>query len=224
MYGQTSDTVMAGQCAALNVGHWDHRMIRRGDVLTVPGYFSPEQWYLCSLRLLPREKLLLKSGAEVKFHTGTSDVAAMFYPLRGTHMEGGASGLIQIKTKTPMVAGPGDHFLLRTSSPVRTIGGGLIIEAIERRLKGSRAATSARTCTSEPRLFSTNAASSSTACAGRSHLQLRKRRLLCARRFLTSVCKKSWLISAANRSSCLGRRNIIFIGTRPQRPARNFWN
>lgn len=138
VYGQTSETVMAGQCAALNVGHWDHHEIRRGDVLTVPGYFSPQQWHVCSLRLLPRDKLVLKSGAEVRFHTGTSDVAAMFYPLKGSVMEGGQSGLIQVKTKTPVVAGPGDHFLLRTLSPVRTIGGGLIVEAVEGRLKGSR--------------------------------------------------------------------------------------
>jgi len=138
VYGQTSDTVMAGQCAALNVGHWDHHEIHRGDVLTIPGFFAPQQWYLCSLRLLPREKLLLKSGAEVRFHTGTSDVAAMFYPLTGNYMEGGQSGLIQVKTKTPVVAGPGDHFLLRTASPVRTVGGGLIVEAVQQRVKGNR--------------------------------------------------------------------------------------
>ena len=128
---------MAGQCAALNVGHWDHRAIRRGDVLTLPGYFAPQEWFVCSLRLLPRDKLFLKSGAEVKFHTGTSDVAAMFYPLKGNHMEGGAEGLIQVRTKTPLVAGPGDYFIIRTPSPVRTIGGGRIVEAVDRRLKGS---------------------------------------------------------------------------------------
>jgi selenocysteine-specific elongation factor len=140
VYGQTSEAVMAGQCAALNVGHWDHHEIHRGDVLTVPGYFSPQQWFLCSLRLLPREKLLLKSGAEVRFHTGTSDVAAMFYPLSGNQFESGQSGLIQVKTKSPVVAGPGDHFLLRTLSPVRTVGGGLIVEAVERRVKANRPA------------------------------------------------------------------------------------
>jgi selenocysteine-specific elongation factor len=138
VYGQTSDVVMAGQCAAINVGHWDHHAIRRGDVLTVPGFFSPQEWHLGTLRLLPREKLSLKSGAEVKFHTGTSEVAAMFYPLRGNRMEGGVAGLVQVRTKTPVVAGPGDHFLLRTPSPVQTIGGGRIIEAVDRRLKGSR--------------------------------------------------------------------------------------
>jgi selenocysteine-specific elongation factor len=137
VYGQTSDTLMAGQCAALNVGHWDHRAIRRGDTLTLPGYFTPQEWFVCTLRLLPRDKLFLKSGAEVKFHTGTTDVAAMFYPLKGNHMEGGAEGLIQVRTKTPVVAGPGDYFILRTPSPVRTIGGGRIVEAVQRRLKGS---------------------------------------------------------------------------------------
>ena len=138
VYGQASDAVMAGQCAAINVGHWDHREIQRGATLTVPGYFSPQQWHVCSLRLLPREKLVLKSGAEVRFHTGTSDVAAMFYPLKGHTMEGGQTGLIQVKTKTPVVAGPGDHFLLRMSSPVRTIGGGRIVEALPERVKGGR--------------------------------------------------------------------------------------
>ncbi len=138
VYGQASDAVMAGQCAAINVGHWDHRAIRRGDTLTLPGYFAPQEWFVCMLRLLPRDKLFLKSGAEVKFHTGTSDVAAMFYPLKGNHMEGGAEGLIQVRTKTPFVAGPGDYFIIRTPSPVRTIGGGRIVEAVDRRLKGSR--------------------------------------------------------------------------------------
>jgi selenocysteine-specific elongation factor len=138
VYGQDSDAVMAGQCAAINVGHWDHREIRRGDTLTVPGYFSPQEWFVGSLKLLPHEKLRLKSGAEVKFHTGTSEVAAMFYPLRGSFMEGGTEGLMQVRTKNPIVAGPGDHFLLRTPSPVRTIGGGRIVEAVDRRLKGSR--------------------------------------------------------------------------------------
>ena len=138
VYGKTNDAVLAGQCAAINVGHWDSRDIGRGDVLTIPGFFTPQSWFVGSLRLLPREKLLLKSGAEVRFHAGTSDVAAMFYPLKGNHMAGGGEGLVQIRTKKPVVAGPGDFFLLRTPSPVRTIGGGRIVEAVSQRLKGSR--------------------------------------------------------------------------------------
>lgn len=138
VYGQDSQIVMAGQCAAINVAHWDYRMIRRGDTLVVPGCFSPAEWFVCSLKLLPRDKLRLKSGSEVKFHTGTTEAIALFYPLQGGHMEGGDEGLVQVRTKTPVVAGPSDHFLLRTPSPARTVGGGRIVEAVDRRLKGNR--------------------------------------------------------------------------------------
>jgi selenocysteine-specific elongation factor len=62
----------------------------------------------------------------------------MFYPLHGNSMESGTEDLVQIRTKTPIIAGPGDYFILRTPSPVRTIGGGRIVESVERRLKGNR--------------------------------------------------------------------------------------
>lgn len=138
VYGQDSQTVLAGQCAALNVGHWDQHAIRRGNTLTVPGYFTPAEWCICSLKLLPQDKLRLKSGTEVKLHTGTTEVAATFYSLQGGGMEGGDQGFVQLRTKTPVVVGPGDHFLLRMPSPARTIGGGRIVETTDRRLKANR--------------------------------------------------------------------------------------
>lgn len=138
VYGQPSDTVRAGQCAAVNVRHWDPRTVRRGDTVAVPGYFVPSQWYACKLRMVPEKKLALKSGAQTKFHTGTSEVVAAVYPLHGDRMEPGGEYLVQVRTKTPVVAGPGDHFILRTLSPPRTVGGGMILEALERRLKRNR--------------------------------------------------------------------------------------
>ncbi len=140
VYGRTSDTVLAGQCAAVNVGHWDSQTIGRGDTVTLPGYFSPETYYICKVHLLPREKLHLKHGSELKFHTGTSEVNATVYALEERDLHGGGEYLIQVKTNTPIVAGPGDHFILRTFSPVQTVGGGTIVEAAPRRLKRNRPA------------------------------------------------------------------------------------
>ncbi|MHC4400781.1 MAG: selenocysteine-specific translation elongation factor [Planctomycetota bacterium] len=138
VYGRTSDQVLAGQCAALNVGHWDHHAVARGDTLAVPGYFSAERWYLCELEMLPHEKLALKSGTQVKFHTGTSEMPAAVYPLRGDLVRAGERELVQIRVNEPVVAGPGDHFILRTLSPVQTVGGGMVVEATPRRLKRNR--------------------------------------------------------------------------------------
>ncbi|MCU0873373.1 MAG: selenocysteine-specific translation elongation factor [Pirellulaceae bacterium] len=138
VYGRASDTVLAGQCAAVNVGHWESDAIRRGDTVTLPGYFSPDAWYVCRLRLLPRDKLRLKQGGAVKFHTGTTEVNAAVYSLEEGELREPGEYLIQVRTQTPIVAGPGDHFILRSLSPTQTIGGGTIVEAVSRRLKRTR--------------------------------------------------------------------------------------
>ena len=135
VYGRPTDAVLAGQCAAVNVGHWEAQRIGRGHVIAAPGYFSAQEWYACALRLLPREKLLLKNGVEVKFHTGTAEVPAAVYSMTEGPMLAGNEYLVQVRTRTPIVAGPGDRFILRTLSPVRTAGGGMIVEALQRRLK-----------------------------------------------------------------------------------------
>ena len=138
VYGKPSDTLLCGQCAAINLGHCDAKEVRRGDVLTLPGYFTPQELYVCQLRLLPLEKIALKSGAELKFHTGTSEVNATLYPLESGELRGNSTHIVQLRMKRPIVAGPGDPFILRSFSPVRTIGGGTILEPIERRLKRNR--------------------------------------------------------------------------------------
>ncbi len=139
VYGRTSDTVKAGQCAALNVRQLDQRTINRGDTLTVPGYFTAGQWFACTLKLLPLEKVALKNGTNVKLHVGTAEVGAAVYAMKGEAIRPGEEYLIQIRTNTPVVAGPGDRYIIRTLSPVRTVGGGLIIEGIPGKLKRKRA-------------------------------------------------------------------------------------
>ena len=138
VYGRTSETVLAGQCAAVNVGHWESGEIRRGDTVTLPGYFTPDAWFVCRLRLLARDKLRVKQGGEVKFHTGTTEMNAAVYNLEEGELSEPGEYLIQVRTHAPVVAGPGDHFILRSLAPVQTIGGGTIVEAVSHRLKRTR--------------------------------------------------------------------------------------
>jgi selenocysteine-specific elongation factor len=138
VFNHESDRAMVGQCAALNIPQWDHQDIKRGNVMTIAGYFGPEQWYLCELTLLTQEKNQLKNGSEVKFHTGTSEVIASAYLFQETPLQAGQRCLIQVRLDTPIVAGPGDHFIIRVPSPARTVGGGIIVEAIPGRLRRHR--------------------------------------------------------------------------------------
>ncbi len=103
--------------------------------MTLPGYFVPQQWFVAQLQLLPHEKISLKNAAQVKLHTGTSEVTANVYLLEANRLEAGGQCFAQFYSSGPLVAGPGDHFIVRSLSPVRTIGGGIIVEGLDRKLK-----------------------------------------------------------------------------------------
>ncbi|MBE0536086.1 MAG: selenocysteine-specific translation elongation factor [Phycisphaerae bacterium] len=138
VYSSPAEQVLSGQCAALSVPQWDYRSIVRGNVVTVGRYFAPRQWYLCKLQMLPQDKLFLKTGTQVKFHTGASEVVAKVYLMEGNTITAGREQVVQIHTERPVVAAPGDRFIIRTPSPANTIGGGLIVEAMDQRIRRSR--------------------------------------------------------------------------------------
>ena len=139
VFKHDSDTAQCGQCSAINVPHWDHRTVKRGDVAATEGFFRSEQWYLCSLEILSSHNKMVKNGMEVKFHTGTSEVAGKIYLLEANVVSPGGKCLAQLRLNEPIVAGPKDRFVVRGLSPTRTIGGGEIIEDVPAKLRRSRA-------------------------------------------------------------------------------------
>lgn len=138
VYGRGSDQVKAGQCAAINMRHWNAGQVHRGAVLTLPGYFEPHEWFTARLRLLPEAKLVLKSGTQLKLHTGTAEIPVTAYLLEHDPMAAGDEALVQFRAPAGLVAGPGDPFIVRLPSPARTIGGGMLVEGGSRRLKRNR--------------------------------------------------------------------------------------
>ena len=135
VYKRNSEIALVGQCAALNVPRWEYSTIERGNVVTIGEYFEPRQWYLCKLKILSHIKTPLKNGTKIKLHTGTSEIVATVYLLKDKSVSAGEECLIQVRLNKPLVAGPRDRFILRTLSPVKTIGGGMIVEALADRLK-----------------------------------------------------------------------------------------
>ena len=135
VYKRDSEIALVGQCAALNVPQWDYKTVKRGNVVTLGEYFQPQHWYLCRLHVLAHIKSPLKNGTEIKFHTGTSEIVATVYLLEESRATAGSDCLVQIRLNEPVVAAPRDRFILRTLSPVQTIGGGMIVEALPEKLK-----------------------------------------------------------------------------------------
>jgi selenocysteine-specific elongation factor len=135
VYKQNSEIALVGQCAAINIPKWEYNTIERGNVVTVGEYFQPRQWYLCKLEILTQIQIPLKNGTKIKFHTGTSEIVATVYLLKDKSISAGDECLIQVRLNEPLVAGPRDRFILRTLSPVKTLGGGMIVEALADKVK-----------------------------------------------------------------------------------------
>ncbi|MCK4999894.1 MAG: selenocysteine-specific translation elongation factor, partial [Anaerohalosphaera sp.] len=138
VYGHDSKVVKSGQCAALNLPQIDYKNVQRGNVLTQNKYFEPGRWFLCTLKLLDIEAALVKNGTKLKFHTGTSEVTCTVYLMESNVVCAGQNTIIQLRTEFPIVAGVGDQYILRSLSPVQTIGGGKIIEPVAHRVKRSK--------------------------------------------------------------------------------------
>jgi len=138
VYKRPGQKVLAGQCTAMNIPQLEYSSIERGHVIATPGYFEPRLWCVGSLKLLAHAGALIKSGMRLKLHTGTSELLAAAYPLEGTTIEPGRDALVQFRLESPLTAGPGDRFIIRSLTPVRTIGGGILIDTLAQRVRRNR--------------------------------------------------------------------------------------
>jgi selenocysteine-specific elongation factor len=69
----------------------------------------------------------------VHVHHGTREAPARVAPLEGDRLTPGAEGLVQLRLERPLIAAPGDRFVIRSIAPVDTIGGGRVLDARARK-------------------------------------------------------------------------------------------
>jgi selenocysteine-specific elongation factor len=130
VHGSRSDRAIAGQRTALNLAGADHTELSRGMVLTEPGVFRNTTTIDCTIELLPSAKPL-KHRAPVHFHSGTAEIEAEIRRVSGTAaFEPGAREYARLVLREPALLLPGDRFILRMFSPVLTVAGGVVLDAL----------------------------------------------------------------------------------------------
>ena len=72
----------------------------------------------------------LEHRARVRFHHGTTEAIARVVLLGSDALEQGGETVAQIRLETPILALPGDRFIIRSYSPQTTIGGGVVLDAL----------------------------------------------------------------------------------------------
>jgi selenocysteine-specific elongation factor len=139
-YHSAIEEARAGHSAAFNLTGVDHTKVERGYTLCAPGVFEPSRFFSLNLTLLPSAPRPLKHRAEIKFHVGTSELLGTIQFIDRTSLEPGQHCVCEVMLEHPVVAGIGDHFILRLPSPAQTIGGGRIVRRESAKLARNDAA------------------------------------------------------------------------------------
>jgi selenocysteine-specific elongation factor len=147
--GKSVPRSAAGQRTALNLAGVELEDLSRGMVLTAPDRFRVTQRLDARVTMLPGARPL-KNHARVHFHQGAAEAIAEVVLLDAKRngdataddvrktgsadvLAPGESALAQLRFDVPLLLLPGDRFIIRQFSPVATIGGGVLLDALARR-------------------------------------------------------------------------------------------
>ena len=128
VHGRKEEQGFAGQRVALNLAGLDRELIQRGSVVGTPGIFEQTERMDVRLTLLPDAPRPLKFRDPVHFYLGTARVVGIVALLDRDLLEPGESAIVQIHLDRPLVAHRQDRFIIRSYSPMTTIGGGTVID------------------------------------------------------------------------------------------------
>lgn len=128
VHGEQVREARAGQRVAVNLAGIDRETVIRGDVLAALGSLSPTTIFGARLHMLADARRPLADGARIHLHVGTAEVLARVFCLDRESLGPGDEALVRIKTEEPVVIGRGDRYIIRSYSPMLTLGGGEIVE------------------------------------------------------------------------------------------------
>ncbi|MEG6617593.1 selenocysteine-specific translation elongation factor [Peptococcaceae bacterium 1198_IL3148] len=130
VHGNKVDFAQAGQRVAVNLVGVEVEQIQRGHVVTAQGALTPSFRIDTKLHLLLNAPKALQHRTRVRLHIGTDEIMARVILLDRDELQPGADAYAQLQLEEPAVTSKGDRFVIRSYSPMHTIGGGIIIDAL----------------------------------------------------------------------------------------------
>ena len=134
-HGKPVESATAGLRAGINLQGLEKGDIDRGNVLVLSQTLKPTAVLDVVFQLLSGSPKLLKHRTRVRLHLGTAEALGRAIPLGREEVKPGEEAFMQIRLEKPIVALPGDHFVIRSYSPLLTIGGGEVLDAFPSRHK-----------------------------------------------------------------------------------------
>jgi len=134
-HGHAVSGARAGQRTAVNLQGLERAAIERGDVLGHAGTLVTASTVDGTLELLADAPRPLKTRDRLRFHVGTTEVMARVLFVDRTELEPGQTAFARLRLEAPIVALPRDRFVVRSYSPIVTIGGGTLLDVDPPRMR-----------------------------------------------------------------------------------------
>jgi selenocysteine-specific elongation factor len=129
MHGGARPRVSAGKRVAVNLAGVDVADVPRGSVLATPGAFGVTRRADVHLSMLPGATL--KHGARVRVHQGTAELLARVSVAGAAGLvAAGGEADVRLRFEAPAVLTRGDRLIVRSYSPLVTVGGGVVLDPL----------------------------------------------------------------------------------------------
>jgi len=135
VHGRDVDLVEAGHRTAINLQGIEKDQINRGDMAATPGSMHASTLLDAEFHCLRTTHKELKNRTQVRVHLGTREIVGRILLLETETIAPGETSRIQLLLQEPAAVWPGDHYVIRSYSPITTIGGGIILNNASRKRK-----------------------------------------------------------------------------------------
>ncbi|TDB36948.1 MAG: selenocysteine-specific translation elongation factor [Actinobacteria bacterium] len=130
MHGAQAEKAVAGSRVALNLAGVERDEIDRGDIVAEPGSLTVTDRFDAHIAYLASEEKPFESGTRVHVHHGTREVLGRVLFMDVPALPPGGKGVAQVRLEEPLAPRYGDRFIIRSYSPMWTIGGGVVLDAL----------------------------------------------------------------------------------------------
>ncbi len=138
VHNEKVEEAAAGQRTAINFQGLDRTAVTRGQVLAAPNALKSNYMVDVRVTYLGSNNKELKNRTRLRFHAGTSEIMGNLILLDRETLSPGDTTVAQVRLDTPVALVANDRFVLRSYSPVRTVGGGIILNPIAEKHKRLR--------------------------------------------------------------------------------------
>ena len=129
VHAKDVEKAYAGQRTAINLANIKFDDVKRGDTLATADSLTKTYMLDSEIKLINDERANLELWDRVRVYIGTEEVMARVVPLGTDLLKAGESSFAQLRLEDEIAVKNYDKFIIRTYSPMITIGGGVILDA-----------------------------------------------------------------------------------------------